>query len=136
MDDEFLRLVGPIKCSPAEKEFMFYEYMHRTKEMVGMDSPTKQEYMKTMLSLPKLDCKKKKKKTKKTTTTTTTGADGGGATTKSTATAAAGSTGKSLFKCRICRSTDIVWTQKQTRSADEAMTVFLECQNCWNKWKQ
>ena len=37
--------------------------------------------------------------------------------------------------CHKCKSKDIDWTQRQTRSADEAMTVFCECRQCGNRWK-
>ena len=40
-----------------------------------------------------------------------------------------------LFKCGRCKSTKTSNTQKQTRSADEPMTVFVLCHNCGNRWK-
>lgn len=40
-----------------------------------------------------------------------------------------------LFKCGRCKSTNTSNTQKQTRSADEPMTVFVLCNNCGNRWK-
>lgn len=40
-----------------------------------------------------------------------------------------------LFKCGRCKSTKTSNTQKQTRSADEPMTVFVHCRNCGNRWK-
>ena len=41
----------------------------------------------------------------------------------------------STLKCRNCGSSDISWEQKQTRGADEAMTVFCSCAKCKNRWK-
>jgi transcription elongation factor S-II len=41
-----------------------------------------------------------------------------------------------LFKCSKCKSTQIEYTQLQTRSADEPMTTFFHCQNCGKRWKQ
>ena len=41
----------------------------------------------------------------------------------------------SLFTCFRCKSTKTTSTQKQTRSADEPMTVFVLCMNCGNRWK-
>lgn len=41
----------------------------------------------------------------------------------------------SLFTCKRCNSTKTTSTQKQTRSADEPMTVFVFCMNCGNRWK-
>eukprot|EP00536_Pseudo-nitzschia_multiseries_P010261 jgi/Psemu1/242814/estExt_Genewise1.C_3070008 len=41
----------------------------------------------------------------------------------------------SLFTCGRCKSTKTTSTQKQTRSADEPMTVFVLCLNCNNRWK-
>lgn len=40
-----------------------------------------------------------------------------------------------LLKCRRCNSTDITTEQRQTRSADEGMSVFAQCQKCFTKWK-
>lgn len=40
----------------------------------------------------------------------------------------------SSLQCRRCRSSDVTWEQKQTRSADEAMTVFCVCATCKNRW--
>lgn len=34
------------------------------------------------------------------------------------------------FKCRRCGSDKTQYQQKQTRSADEPMTVFIECMAC------
>jgi transcription elongation factor S-II len=41
----------------------------------------------------------------------------------------------SLFTCGRCKSIKTTSTQKQTRSADEPMTVFVLCMNCGNRWK-
>lgn len=41
----------------------------------------------------------------------------------------------SILKCRICNSSDISWQQKQTRGADEAMTIFCTCNSCKTRWK-
>jgi transcription elongation factor S-II len=41
----------------------------------------------------------------------------------------------SLFTCGRCHSIKTTSTQKQTRSADEPMTVFVLCLNCNNRWK-
>ena len=41
----------------------------------------------------------------------------------------------SLFTCSRCKSTKTTSTQKQTRSADEPMTVFVFCLNCGKRWK-
>jgi len=41
----------------------------------------------------------------------------------------------SLFTCGRCKSPKTTSTQKQTRSADEPMTVFVLCLNCNNRWK-
>jgi len=40
-----------------------------------------------------------------------------------------------LFTCGKCKSTKTSNTQKQTRSADEPMTVFVVCHNCGARWK-
>lgn len=39
------------------------------------------------------------------------------------------------IKCRKCQSDNIYSESRQTRSADEAMTIFYTCLNCGNKWK-
>jgi len=41
----------------------------------------------------------------------------------------------SLFTCARCKSQKTTCTQKQTRSADEPMTVFVLCLDCNNRWK-
>ena len=40
-----------------------------------------------------------------------------------------------LIRCRVCGSSDISWDQKQTRGADEAMTIFCTCTRCKTRWK-
>lgn len=39
------------------------------------------------------------------------------------------------FQCGKCRKRECVYTQAQTRKADEGMTVFIACINCGNRWK-
>ena len=41
----------------------------------------------------------------------------------------------SLFTCGRCKSIKTTSTQKQTRSADEPMTVFVLCLSCGKRWK-
>ena len=41
----------------------------------------------------------------------------------------------SLLKCRNCGSSDITFSQKQTRGADESSTVFCSCQVCSKRWR-
>jgi DNA-directed RNA polymerase subunit M/transcription elongation factor TFIIS len=43
--------------------------------------------------------------------------------------------GPSSLKCGRCKSTNISIEQKQTRGADEAMTVFVTCEKCNLRWK-
>ena len=38
------------------------------------------------------------------------------------------------FKCG--KSAECSYYEIQTRSADEAMTIFVTCINCGNRWKQ
>jgi len=40
-----------------------------------------------------------------------------------------------LFKCWRCKSEKTTHYQKQTRSADEPMTVFVQCTQCGNRWR-
>ena len=40
------------------------------------------------------------------------------------------------FKCGRCKSKKCTYYELQTRSADEAMTIFITCLNCGNRWKQ
>jgi DNA-directed RNA polymerase subunit M/transcription elongation factor TFIIS len=39
------------------------------------------------------------------------------------------------IKCGRCKSTQVIVEQKQTRGADESMTVFVQCENCGLRWK-
>ena len=40
------------------------------------------------------------------------------------------------FKCGRCKSRKCTYYELQTRSADEAMTIFITCLTCGNRWKQ
>jgi transcription elongation factor S-II len=40
------------------------------------------------------------------------------------------------FKCGRCKSRKCTYFELQTRSADEAMTIFITCLTCGNRWKQ
>ena len=46
-----------------------------------------------------------------------------------------GNKGGGMFKCGRCGSEKTTNYQKQTRSADEPMTVFVQCTNCPNRWR-
>ena len=39
------------------------------------------------------------------------------------------------FTCRKCKGNQCTYYQMQTRSADEPMTVFVNCITCGNRWK-
>ena len=39
------------------------------------------------------------------------------------------------LKCGRCKSTQVSVEQKQTRGADESMTVFVQCEKCGLRWK-
>ncbi len=39
------------------------------------------------------------------------------------------------FTCRKCKSKKCTYTQVQTRSADEPMTIFCSCISCGYRWK-
>jgi transcription elongation factor S-II len=39
------------------------------------------------------------------------------------------------FQCGKCKQKMVSYSQAQTRSADEPMTTFCECQNCGHRWK-
>lgn len=45
-------------------------------------------------------------------------------------------TSSTLFPCPVCKVRDCTWSQKQTRSADEPMTVFCTCNKCGHMWKR
>jgi DNA-directed RNA polymerase subunit M/transcription elongation factor TFIIS len=40
------------------------------------------------------------------------------------------------FTCSKCKSKKTSFYEMQTRSADEPMTVFIQCINCGKRWKQ
>ena len=40
------------------------------------------------------------------------------------------------FTCRKCRQKKCSYYQVQTKSADEPMTIFVQCLTCGNRWKQ
>lgn len=44
----------------------------------------------------------------------------------------------SLYSCRRCGSRRVVYTQMQTRSADEPMTTYFQCTSvgCHHRWKR
>lgn len=42
--------------------------------------------------------------------------------------------GEGLLKCARCHSTNVIWDQRQTRSADEGMTIIAQCLSCNNAW--
>nr|CCC95094.1 putative transcription elongation factor [Trypanosoma congolense IL3000] len=46
------------------------------------------------------------------------------------------STTSTLFPCPSCKARNCSWSQKQTRSADEPMTVFCICNVCDHKWRR
>ena len=41
----------------------------------------------------------------------------------------------SLYTCFKCGSNNVFSVSKQVRSADEGTSVFNECRDCHNKWK-
>ena len=41
---------------------------------------------------------------------------------------------QAIVRCRRCGSEEVSWEEKQTRSADEAATVFCVCATCKNRW--
>lgn len=41
---------------------------------------------------------------------------------------------RTALRCRRCGSGDVTCEQKQTRGADESMTVFCTCNKCSNRW--
>ena len=40
-----------------------------------------------------------------------------------------------MFQCRKCKGKECTYYLLQLRSADEPMTVFVQCITCGNKWK-
>lgn len=42
--------------------------------------------------------------------------------------------GSEIYQCKKCKARNTRSTQAQTRSADEATTVFITCLNCGEKW--
>ena len=46
-----------------------------------------------------------------------------------------GGDGSGMYKCARCGSTRTTNFQKQTRSADEPMTVFVKCKDCGKRWR-
>nr|XP_014342219.1 PREDICTED: transcription elongation factor A protein 3 [Latimeria chalumnae] len=46
-----------------------------------------------------------------------------------------GGTATDLFQCGKCKKKNCTYTQVQTRSADEPMTMFVLCNECGNRWK-
>jgi transcription elongation factor S-II len=40
-----------------------------------------------------------------------------------------------MFKCSKCKQSRTTFYQKQTRSADEPMTVFITCRVCGHEWR-
>jgi DNA-directed RNA polymerase subunit M/transcription elongation factor TFIIS len=45
-----------------------------------------------------------------------------------------GTTG--VGKCPKCGGTELLFSEKQTRSADEPVTIFARCINCGNGWRE
>lgn len=43
--------------------------------------------------------------------------------------------GTDLIQCRRCQQRNCAYTEVQTRSADEPMTLFVLCKNCGKRWK-
>ncbi|CAF1092590.1 unnamed protein product [Adineta steineri] len=44
-------------------------------------------------------------------------------------------TGTDLIQCNRCKQNNCAYTEAQTRSADEPMTLFVFCKNCGHRWK-
>ena len=42
---------------------------------------------------------------------------------------------KATLYCKKCGSAEVNWEQKQTRGADEAMTIFCTCATCHHRWR-
>ena len=45
------------------------------------------------------------------------------------------SAGSSIVVCGKCKSDNVQWEQKQTRGADEPMTLFCKCMACGKQWR-
>jgi DNA-directed RNA polymerase subunit M/transcription elongation factor TFIIS len=43
--------------------------------------------------------------------------------------------GPALNVCRRCKSSQVDFIQRQTRSADEGITTFFTCRKCLKRWK-
>jgi len=41
---------------------------------------------------------------------------------------------QSIVQCNRCGSKEVMWEEKQTRSADEGATLFCMCTKCKNRW--
>ena len=41
---------------------------------------------------------------------------------------------RAIVRCRRCGHTDVTWEEKQTRSADEAASVYVVCTKCHLRW--
>jgi transcription elongation factor S-II len=41
-----------------------------------------------------------------------------------------------VFTCRKCKSKRCTYYEQQVRSADESMTVYIQCCDCGNRWKK
>lgn len=39
------------------------------------------------------------------------------------------------FRCGKCKKRECIYKEKQVRSADEPMTLFITCLNCGNRWR-
>lgn len=42
----------------------------------------------------------------------------------------------SILKCGKCNNNTVDYYEKQTRGADEPMTLFAHCLTCGNRWRQ
>jgi DNA-directed RNA polymerase subunit M/transcription elongation factor TFIIS len=40
------------------------------------------------------------------------------------------------FLCKGCKKRECTYYELQTRSADEPMTIFIQCLNCGKRWRQ
>tara|TARA_Y100000310_G_scaffold143746_1_gene143052 strand:- start:5917 stop:6348 length:432 start_codon:yes stop_codon:yes gene_type:complete len=38
------------------------------------------------------------------------------------------------IRCKRCKTTNVSWTQKQTKCADEPMNVYCTCEKCGSRW--